>query len=151
APAALAVDSMGNLFIADPGWDFFTGDAGYQACCDYRIRKISPAGVITTVAGSGRIGFSGDGGPAGTAALNGPVGVAVDANDNVYVADSYSGAVRVLHPANSAALIGSVVDAASQRSAPVSPGEIVVIYGAGLGPLQLTEDGNAGTKVFFDG
>ena len=60
APAGLAVDSAGNLFIADPGSDFVTGgETGLQSCCDYRIRKISPDGIITTVAGIGTPGSPG--------------------------------------------------------------------------------------------
>ena len=63
--------------------------------------------------------------------------MAVDGAGNVYVADSYNGAVRVLRPSGPARfLIGAVVDAASQRADPVSPGKIVVIYGAGLGPAN---------------
>jgi uncharacterized protein (TIGR03437 family) len=69
-PAALAVDSAGNLYIAD----------------DYVIRKVSPAGIITTVAGGGAEGL-GDGGPATSASLGGPQGVAVDGTGNLYIAD----------------------------------------------------------------
>jgi hypothetical protein len=54
----------------------------------------------------------------------------------VYVADG-SDSVRVLQPTNQSVLIGAVVDAASQGALPISPGKIVVIYGAGMGPAQL--------------
>ena len=60
--------------------------------------------------------------------------MAVDGAGNVYVADPVNNAVRILRPTNHSVLIGAVVDAASQRADPVSPGKIVVIYGAGLGP-----------------
>jgi hypothetical protein len=63
---------------------------------NYRIRKISPNGVITTIAGNGTSGHRGDGGPATDAQLNAPRGIAVDAAGNVYVADSDS--VRMLRP-----------------------------------------------------
>jgi sugar lactone lactonase YvrE len=71
-PKGLAVDSAGNLYIADTN--------------NNRIREVSN-GVITTVAGSGFAGFSGDGGPAGPARLASPVAVAVDSGGNVYIAD----------------------------------------------------------------
>ena len=160
APAGVAVDGAGNLFIADPGWNFFTGDGAYQSCCDHRIRKVSPDGTITTVAGNGMAGFTGDGGPASTASLNGPVSVAVDGAGNVYVADLANNAIRVLRPTGRSLLIGAVLDAASQNADPVTPGKIVAIRGAGLGPAELTQGQPAsgrfgtelsGTTVTFDG
>ncbi len=81
--ADIAVDSAGNLYIADvfnPG-----------------IRKVSD-GVIATVAGNGTYGFSGDNGPATSAQLSQPTGVAVDSAGNVYVADSANNRVRLLQP-----------------------------------------------------
>jgi hypothetical protein len=77
------VDSAGNLFIADTG--------------NSRVRKVSSAGTITTVAGNGRDGYSGDGGPATGAALSAR-GVAVDAVGNIYVLDDRNTAVRILRP-----------------------------------------------------
>src|ERR1017187_2566952 len=74
-PGGVAVDSAGNLYIVD------TDNA--------RIREVSN-GVITTVAGSGTAGFSGDNGPATSAQLNGPGAVAVDAAGDLYIAE-YSG------------------------------------------------------------
>src|SRR5205085_2635382 len=77
-PAAVAVDGAGNLFIANPGWSFFAvGEIGPDPG-DHRIRKVSASGIITTLAGNGTPDFSGDGGPAINAQLNGPTGVAVD-------------------------------------------------------------------------
>ncbi len=75
-PGAIAVDSAGNLFIAD-GWN-------------YRIRKVTPDGAISTVAGNGRPGFSDDGGPATSAQLGRPNGVAVDAAGNLFISASSS-------------------------------------------------------------
>jgi uncharacterized protein YjiK len=72
APAGIALDSAGNLYIADD----------YNYC----IRKVAN-GVITTVAGNGTQGFSGDGGPATSAQLFQPFGVAVDATGNLYISD----------------------------------------------------------------
>ena len=83
-PYSLAVDSAGNLFIADTG--------------DQRIRKVSSSGVIATVAGNGTPGFSGDNSPAITAQLDNPYGLAVDSAGKVYIADFDNNRVRVLTP-----------------------------------------------------
>ncbi|HXR75331.1 MAG TPA: IPT/TIG domain-containing protein [Bryobacteraceae bacterium] len=156
----VAVDRAGNLFIADPGFNFETGDAGDDPSVDHRIRRVGPDRIITTVAGNGAHAFSGDGGAAITAAFNGPIGVAVDGEGNIYVADARNGAIRILRPTSSPVLIGAVVDAASQHGDPVSPGKIVVIYGAGLGPSQLIQNQAkngvigaelSGTMVSFNG
>ena len=72
-PRAVAVDGAGNLFIADFG--------------NRRIRKVDPSGIITTVAGNGTTGFSGDGGAATSASLGGPHGVAADSAGNLFIAD----------------------------------------------------------------
>ncbi|MDH4136239.1 MAG: NHL repeat-containing protein [Anaerolineae bacterium] len=80
-PTDLAFDKSGNLYIADLG--------------NNRIRKVIAAtGVITTVAGIGTLGFSGDGGPATAAQLNFPAGVAFDGIDNLYIADTSNHRVR---------------------------------------------------------
>ena len=76
----VALDAAGNLYIADDS--------------THRIRKVDAAGVITTVAGNGSSGFSGDGGPATAAQLNRPVGVAVDVQGNLYIADNDNFRVR---------------------------------------------------------
>src|SRR5207249_921526 len=71
-PGDIAVDSAGNLYIADT--------------FNHRIRKVSD-GVITTVAGNGTSGFSGDYGPASSAQLSNPRAVAVDSAGNLYIGD----------------------------------------------------------------
>lgn len=80
-PEAVAVDAAGNLYIAD--------------LPNQRIRKVSN-GVISTIAGNGTLGFSGDNGPATSAQLNDPLGVAVDAAGNLYIADSGNGRIRMV-------------------------------------------------------
>ncbi len=79
APAGVALDGQGNVYVAT-----------YQ---DHRVRKVSAGGTISTFAGTGVAGFSGDGGQATSARLYVPKGVAVDGQGNVYIADSYNSRV----------------------------------------------------------
>ena len=80
-PEAVAVDSAGDLFIADSD--------------NQRIREVNhTTGIITTVAGNGSWGFSGDNGPATTAELCNPAGVAVDSAGDLFIADSYNQRIR---------------------------------------------------------
>ena len=81
SPQGLALDSDGNLYIADTN--------------NHRIRRVAAGtGVITTVAGMGQAGFSGDNGPATTARLNGPTALATDASGNLLVADTRNHRIR---------------------------------------------------------
>ena len=85
----IAVDSNGNVFAAD-GADLSGGN--------HLVVKISPAGLLTVVAGNGIRGFSGDGGPATSASLLQPPGVAVDVGGNIYIADKFNNRVRKVSP-----------------------------------------------------
>jgi uncharacterized protein (TIGR03437 family) len=76
----VAVDSAGNIFIADAN--------------DHRIRRIATDGTISTLAGDGFPGFRGDGGPASAAQLNTPYGIAADSAGNLYIADLGNNRVR---------------------------------------------------------
>ncbi len=76
----VAIDGAGNLFVAD-----YWGS---------RIRKVSPDGIVTTVAGDGTAGFSGDGGPATSAQLNKPTSVTVDNLGNLLIGDSGNRRIR---------------------------------------------------------
>lgn len=79
-PSALARDAAGNLYVADTG--------------NHAIRKVTPQGVVTTVAGTGEAGFRD--GLAAQAQFNGPIGVAVDGRGRVYVADTYNDRIRLI-------------------------------------------------------
>jgi sugar lactone lactonase YvrE len=79
-PYGVAVDNSGNIYIADT--------------FNHRVRKVNASGIITTVAGNGTAGYSGDGGAATAAKLNEPFRVAVDSSGNIYIADTYNYRVR---------------------------------------------------------
>ncbi len=89
-PSSLAISHDGTIYIAD----YFNN----------RIRKIDPSGIITTYAGSARSGYSGDGGRANAAMLDGPSGLALDELGNLYVADNENNCIRridkngIIHP-----------------------------------------------------
>lgn len=83
-PAALAVDLTGSLYIAD--------------FSNARIRKMDTNGVISTVAGSGTAGYSGDGGPATAARISYPKSLAIDAAGNLYIGDGTNARVRKVTP-----------------------------------------------------
>src|SRR5208283_1508631 len=122
SPAAVAVDSAGNLYIADNEVN--------------RIRKVSVNGIISTIAGNGSASYSGDGGPATSASINAPQGVAVDSLGNVYIADTGNNVVRAVSTAGTIATIaggGSAPEGAAGYSGPAT--------GAWLqSPLGLTVD-----------
>ena len=82
-PAGLTFDKKGNLYIADRN--------------NHRIRKVDTRGIITTVAGNGTAGFSGDGGKATQAQLSLPSGVVVDDKGNIYISDRSNDRVRVVN------------------------------------------------------
>jgi uncharacterized protein (TIGR03437 family) len=212
-PGACAVDSAGDLFIADT--------------LNHRIAKVTPNGIIATVAGTGQAGFGADGSAAVSAALNTPRGVAVDDNGNIFIADTGNNVIRQVMPDGTiytiagqpaaagfagdggmalAALLNApagivedgsgalyfadannnrvrrmisqaapppaatpvaalpavaAVNAASLAGGPVAPGEILTIYGSGIGPQQgvpgtldssgLLANLLGGSEVHFDG
>jgi uncharacterized protein (TIGR03437 family) len=146
APGSLIADTSGNLFIADSV---------------AVIREITPDGTIRTVAGNGTLGYSGDGGPSLVAQFNGIAGIAMDKSGNIYVADSGNSAVRMLQPVGFGLVITSVANSASVATGPIAPGELVVLFGNGLGPAQIAVNplsgstpasaGFDGTRILFNG
>ncbi len=95
-PRGIAFDNFGNFYIAD--WN------------NKVIRKINSSGIISTIAGTGTAGYSGDGGPATAAQINGPTGMAVDYDGsggvNIYFADELNAVIRKI---NAAGIISTIV------------------------------------------
>src|SRR5260370_177303 len=83
-PSAIVFDPQGNLYFAETA--------------NHVIRKVDTTGIITTIAGTGTQGFSGDAGPATAARLDSPQGLALDANQNLYIADTHNHRIRTLTP-----------------------------------------------------
>lgn len=132
-PRGVAVDDSGNLYIADTGGN--------------RIRLVTPDGVIHTIAGLGNVGFSGDGGEARSANLNGPAGLTLDGAGAIYFADTLNDRIRRLVPdalADPVIAPVSVVNALSGAGGSVAPGEVVRISGGGFG-------GEIPAEVWFAG
>ncbi|MFT4111200.1 choice-of-anchor D domain-containing protein [Silvibacterium sp.] len=99
-PAGVALDSDGNLYIADTG--------------NNRVRKVDDTFTITTVAGNGTSGYSGDGGAATGAELASPAGIAVDSSGNIYIADAANNVVREI--AASTGIISTIAGTGSAGS-----------------------------------
>jgi sugar lactone lactonase YvrE len=83
-PSAVAVDANGDVFIADTE--------------NNMVREVTPDGIIHTVAGTGQPGYSGDGGPATDARLDNPSGLAVDAQGDLFIADTVNNVIREVTP-----------------------------------------------------
>jgi uncharacterized protein (TIGR03437 family) len=190
SPRGLAVDRQGSLYIADSGnhrirkvsregiistvasglsfpYGVAVSAAGMIAVSEagsHSVRLVAGT-AAAPVAGTGKPGFSGDGGPAAAAQLNLPSALVFDAAGNLYVADSLNRRVRKLTAAAvtpPAALVAAkVMNAASYAVRPIAPGEIVSIFGTGIGPASaagavLNSSGTletqiAETIVRFDG
>ncbi|MFI9011566.1 RICIN domain-containing protein [Actinosynnema sp. NPDC053489] len=132
APRGVAVDGAGNLYVAD--------------AANSRVRKVAPDGTITTVAGNGTRGFTGDGGPATAAQLSFPCWLALDGAGNLHVADSGNGRVRRVSPDGRITTVagdgtrGFGGDGGPATSARLSSAHALAVDGAGN--LYLADAGN---------
>jgi uncharacterized protein (TIGR03437 family) len=125
-PIGVAWDTAGNLYFSDLN--------------NQRVRKISPAGIITTVAGKGTAGYSGDGGQAINSELNSPHGLGVDGLGNLYIADTNNYRIRKVTPA------GIITTVAGNGTVPFPSdiGDNGLATNAGLVPwdVEVDEAGN---------
>lgn len=151
APRAVAPDGAGGVFVADAATN--------------QILEIDAQGNVSVAAGTGEAAFRGDGGSATQAALNGPNDIARDQSGDLYIADLANNRIRELISGGVASPItaGSitVVNAASLKGGAIAPGEIVSIFGSGLGPKtgvsaqlasgQVLANQIGDTKVLFNG
>ena len=127
----VTVDHIGNIFIAD--------------YVNYVVRKVNPTGIITTIAGNGITGYSGDGSAATSARLSGPLALAVDNSDNLFITDAPN---HVIRKVNSAGIISTYAGSGSAffsgDSGPAtmaglaSPGGIAI---DNIGNLYVADDG----------
>ena len=122
-PLGEVVDAAGNLYIADS--------------YDNRVRRVTPAGVITTVAGNGTGGSTGDGGLATSAEINYVGGIAIDGAGNLYIADAFSNKVRKVMA--STGIISTVIGSG------ISFPEGLAVDGAGN--VYVADQGNHVTKL----
>jgi uncharacterized protein (TIGR03437 family) len=124
-PVGIAMDTAGNIYVADAN--------------NSRIRKITPDGIINTIAGKGGANYGGDGGNATDANLSFPRNVAVSSNGTVYIADTGNHAIRVLNPTFPAISPNGVTNAASYATR-ISPGALASIFGTGFGTSTFQAD-----------
>jgi hypothetical protein len=120
SPWGIALASDGSLYIAD--------------LSNNRVRRVSAAGVLSTVAGTGTRGYGGDGGPATAAKLNVPAGVAVDVAGNLYVADSGNQLVRKIVAGTISTMAGALGGGAAVDGVPATQSPLD-------GPYALFLDG----------
>lgn len=140
-PCGLALDTAGNLYITELD--------------NHVVRKVTPAGTISAVAGTGREGFSGDGGPATTAQLHFPLAVAVDAAGNVYIADRDNKRVRKVTPGGTIGTVvgnglqGNPTDGMGATATSLDQPEAVAVSSDGT--LFIADNGHSLLRIGKDG
>ena len=120
--SGIAVDSAGNLYIADSG--------------NERIRKVTN-GTITTIAGNGTFGFSGDGGPPLSASFDSPAQVAVDSAGNLYIYDSGNNRIRKVSNGVVSTIAGNGISGFSGDNGPAILSELSTVRGIAVSRLQF--------------
>jgi len=133
AGAAVALDASGNLYIADAG----------NNC----IRKVNAAGIISTIAGTGTPGSSGDGGPATAAELNNPISIAVDGPGNIYVGDMNNFKIRKI---NSLGLISTIAGTGLPLAPGTDGGDNIPAVNSNLNGLLGIAADNSGNVYFTE-
>ena len=161
SPESLAIDSAGDIFIGDPGNQNIreitpdgnihtvgvnvtatslavdaSGNLFFVDGVTPLVWEMLPSGTVITIAGTGTSGYNGDGMQSTSAQVNGPNGVAVGPGGVIYFADANNEVIRTLTPVSFS--VGAVTNAASNVQGAIAPGEIVTVYGNGIGPSTLT-------------
>ncbi len=142
SPNGLAGDSAGNLYITSPALN--------------AVYRLDPAGILTWTAGTGSAGYSGDGGPATSAALNSPNGLAVDPAGNLYIADYGNFRVRRIDPNGTITTVagsgsyGSTGDGGPATSAKLSQ-VTGVAFDPRTGSLFIADAGNHRIRAVANG
>ena len=135
-PCAISVDLSGDLYVADSDQDV--------------VRRISAAGIITTVAGNGMPGYAGDGGPATSAKLDYPTGLAVDPAGDLFVVDGSNEVVREVDPSGIITTVaGNGINAESGDNGPAtsaSLAEPIDVAVDSVGNLLISEVGGYGVR-----
>jgi uncharacterized protein (TIGR03437 family) len=136
-PGAITVDAGGNIYFNDDQ--------------NFVTRRVSTTGTITTVAGNGKAGFSGDGGPATSASLSGNFGLVFDTSGNLYIADSQNNRIREVYaetsPGKAPGITPAGVVPIYSTSTTIQPGSWISIYGTNLAPSTMTWGGNFPTTL----
>ena len=140
-PFGVALDPAGNLYISDS--------------YNQRVRMVNiSTGIITTIAGSGVAGFSGDGGPALSATFGFPTGIAVDNAGKIYLADTQNNVIRMITPTGctSSFILGAVSAGDFGALTTLAPGSWMEIYGCDLtGVTSLWNYQGAKAPTILDG
>jgi uncharacterized protein (TIGR03437 family) len=135
-PEAVAFDSAGNYYIADEGANV--------------IRKVNPSGIISTAAGTGTAAYTGDGGPATSATLDGPVGIQVDASGNLYISDQLNNVIRKVTNGTISTFAGTGVAGFAGDGGPATKAELNTPSSIGIdsaGNLYIPDNANYRIRV----